>query len=73
LHHIKPLSQGGEDTQENGITLCPEHHEWVTNGHKFNGYFLSDRKVMLFILGKYLTSKLWRWDAAYEWLKRREK
>lgn len=25
-HHIIPRSQGGENTLENGITLCREHH-----------------------------------------------
>ncbi|MBT5873587.1 MAG: HNH endonuclease [Candidatus Latescibacteria bacterium] len=25
-HHIVPVSQGGPNTPENGITLCREHH-----------------------------------------------
>lgn len=26
-HHIIPVSQGGENTLDNGITLCREHHQ----------------------------------------------
>lgn len=28
-HHIKPVSEGGKYTLENGITLCKQHHDAV--------------------------------------------
>ena len=34
LHHIKPVSQGGQDNPENLITWCRDcHKEW----HRING------------------------------------
>ena len=29
IHHKKPVSEGGEHTLENLITLCSTHHHWV--------------------------------------------
>lgn len=32
VHHITPKSEGGADTMENGITLCPNHHRLAHSG-----------------------------------------
>ena len=31
VHHIRLRSQGGWDTMENLVTLCPDAHDWVHN------------------------------------------
>jgi hypothetical protein len=30
-HHVVPLSLGGQDCEENIITLCCTHHDWIHN------------------------------------------
>ena len=34
VHHIEPLSEGGEDTLENVVCLCPAHHREVHVGSR---------------------------------------
>jgi 5-methylcytosine-specific restriction endonuclease McrA len=31
VHHIRLRSQGGEDSMDNLVTLCPDAHDWVHN------------------------------------------
>ena len=35
-HHIVPLHEGGDDTSENVIALCPNHHREAHYGEKRN-------------------------------------
>jgi 5-methylcytosine-specific restriction protein A len=32
VHHRKPLAEGGEDTTENALALCPNCHREVHHG-----------------------------------------
>lgn len=32
VHHVKHLANGGEDTVENAIALCPNCHRWAHHG-----------------------------------------
>jgi predicted restriction endonuclease len=32
-HHIKTRGSGGDDTYDNGITLCRKHHSQAHSGH----------------------------------------
>jgi len=34
VHHIEPLAEGGEDTIENAICLCPVHHREAHHGKR---------------------------------------
>jgi len=34
IHHIEPLAEGGEDTIENAICLCPVHHREAHHGKR---------------------------------------
>jgi predicted HNH restriction endonuclease len=34
VHHIEPLSEGGEDVLENVACLCPAHHREVHIGRR---------------------------------------
>ena len=34
VHHIEPLAEGGEDTIENAICLCPVHHRETHHGSR---------------------------------------
>ena len=36
LHHIVPRSMGGEDNEENLVTLCQKHHREVHNTGAIN-------------------------------------
>jgi predicted HNH restriction endonuclease len=32
VHHIQPLAEGGEDTPENAVAVCPGHHRELHHG-----------------------------------------
>jgi predicted HNH restriction endonuclease len=34
IHHVVPLSEGGEDRIENVACLCPSHHREVHHGNQ---------------------------------------
>ena len=71
-HHIIHRSQGGKDTVNNGIALCPLCHDKVHKGGP-NPYdtnrHLSGKSHMILILAKYMFHPNWRWtDALYHHL-----
>ena len=41
VHHIEPLSEGGEDVLENVACLCPAHHREVHIGRQHAGTLLA--------------------------------
>jgi hypothetical protein len=47
VHHMKPLSDGGEDTLENVCCLCPAHHREVHLGRQATEVLNSLRPVPL--------------------------
>lgn len=77
-HHIigREANQPELDEVENGIALCMEHHSWCHQGHTFvtGGVKtrMTGRRIMQFILGKFIGTPVWRWSEAYEQLKRKE-
>ena len=67
-HHIIYRSHKGPDMVENGITLCAHCHECVHRGDARQ----TGRQIMIEILEQHIGEDYWRWDEAYEHLKRRE-
>lgn len=57
VHHIIPRSQGGEDLEDNLITLCQEHHRMITEGK------MSD----IDMLEKLKKKRYFRWQRALDW------
>lgn len=72
-HHIKYLSQGGKDIVKNGITLCMFCHAPVHVGDGSGDNRRTGREIMIGILGSHAGDPNFRWGAALEELKRKEK
>lgn len=70
VHHIKPLSAGGEDTVENLITLCALAHYWAENGKtNSDGSRMSGRDfVATQVLKPHIGTPQFRWVRALEYL-----
>lgn len=48
VHHIRPLSEGGEDTIENTICLCPVHHREAHYGNAKQSLRVTMHKIREF-------------------------
>lgn len=73
-HHIKFSSQGGPDTVENGISLCPTCHERAHQGYtNVVGERVTARAFMIDILEKKQNEATFRWEEALDYLRKRAK
>lgn len=70
-HHINYRSHAGDDSVENGITLCPTAHDHVHNGIKIGGVLFTGRAYMLQILRSHRGKRYFRWHDAIKELERR--
>lgn len=69
-HHIiyRRPNRPDLDQTNNLITLCHICHDRVHNGHQG----LTGREFMLSILAQWRTTRRWRWEESYQYLKRKE-
>ena len=69
-HHIRSRSLGGDESLENGITLCRFHHDRAENGF-FNtvvGRRITAQFYMIGILIKLEHQHDFRWKEVLAWL-----
>lgn len=70
-HHIILKSQGGTDDLWNLITLCMTCHNQAHNGKGKGADRQTGRQVMISILKRLRTAIDYRWEPAYEVLRKK--
>ena len=58
-HHIIPLGEGGDDTEDNIVSICANHHRQIHLGDVYPAIIYED-KFILIMDGKELSLKRWR-------------
>tara|TARA_R110002074_G_scaffold374505_1_gene550808 strand:+ start:261 stop:1346 length:1086 start_codon:yes stop_codon:yes gene_type:complete len=58
-HHINPLGEGGDDTENNIVSICANHHRQIHLGDVSIPKILED-KFIIIMDGKELSLKRWR-------------
>tara|TARA_R110000744_G_scaffold61415_1_gene126817 strand:+ start:15 stop:1142 length:1128 start_codon:yes stop_codon:yes gene_type:complete len=58
-HHINPLGEGGDDTEDNIVSICANHHRQIHLGDVSIPKILED-KFIIIMDGKELSLKRWR-------------
>jgi hypothetical protein len=72
-HHLRYLSESGDNSPANGITLCIEHHKAAHEGRNVEGGWQSGRKYVLWLLGHLSVHRAdFRWRKVFRYLRDRE-
>ena len=76
VHHIRFRSEKTEDyrikiqneSPENLISFCTEHHSIIETGRKVDGVWQSGRQYMIWVLNQHSMRFPFRWRAVRRWL-----